>query len=73
MDERERIAVLETKINQVLNELRELRLDLAARRKIDDDRYVTKEEFYPIKKAVYGAVALLLTLLITAVTYVVLQ
>jgi hypothetical protein len=36
-----------------------------------DDKYVTKEEFKPIKMLVYGCVGLMLTIMVTSMVYLV--
>jgi thiosulfate reductase cytochrome b subunit len=38
-----------------------------------DDKYVTKDEFAPIQRLVYGGVGVVLLSVLTAVTYLVVQ
>jgi len=69
--DKEKIAILETKIDQVLQELKNIRYDMNQRREEVENRFVTKDEFKPVKKLTYGAAGLILSLVITALIYLV--
>lgn len=68
----ERIAIVETKIDQVLKELKNIRVDMHQGRVSDDSKYVSKDEFKPVRMLAYGAASILLTAVLTAIMYMVL-
>jgi thiosulfate reductase cytochrome b subunit len=58
--------VLDTKISSIQDDVREIKTRI-------DHNYVTKEEFDPIKKLVYGMVALILTAVVGALIALVIK
>lgn len=64
---------LETKIELALDQLERVREDIKALESKIDAQYVTRYEFDPIKKIVYGMVTLVLTGVIGAILTLVIR
>lgn len=62
----ERTNVLNTKINEVKGELHDLRAMI-------DNKYVSRDEFTPVKNIVYGMVSMLLAAILGAVVHIVIH
>jgi hypothetical protein len=59
-------AVIENELGHIKVELQEIKIMLTG-------DYIRKEEFDPIKKLVYGMVAIILTAVVTAVITIILK
>ena len=59
-----KLAVMDEKLNNIQNDLKDLKDKM-------EGEFVHRMEFDPIKKLVYGLVGLILTIVITALVYVV--
>jgi hypothetical protein len=64
---KESLAVACNDINNIKNNLAEIKTDIKDIKETLDARYITKEEFDPIKKIVYGLVGIMLTAIALAI------
>jgi len=73
MKKRSDIGILETKIDYISSEIQEVKNTVNKLEGSINAGFVRKEEFDPVKKIAYGLVAIIMTLVITALVYLVVQ
>lgn len=64
---------LEASIDYIKQKLHDLCEEIDDLKKDNKETYVTKTEFTPIKQLVYGAVAIILTAVLSALVYLVVK
>lgn len=68
-----KLAVMSEKITNIQSDVQDIKDSLRDLKTAVEEKFVTKGEFSPVKSVVYGLVALILTAVVTAVIYLVVQ